>query len=47
MEIKELESHFFSKCLGLKARKKGIPVILVNEYNEGIANFLKKLSKQS
>ena len=35
----------FSKCLGLKARKKGIPVILVNEYHEGIANFLEEIEQ--
>lgn len=29
---KGIGKSLFSKCLGLKARKKGIPVILVNEY---------------
>ena len=42
---KGIGKSLFSKCLGLKARKKGIPVILVNEYNEGIANFLEEIEQ--
>lgn len=42
---KGIGKSLFSKCLGLKARKKGIPVILVNEYHEGIANFLEKIEQ--
>ena len=42
---KGIGKSLFSKCLGLKARKKGIPVILVNEYHEGIANFLEELEQ--
>lgn len=42
---KGIGKSLFSKCLGLKARKKGIPVILVNEYNEGIANFLEEIKQ--
>lgn len=42
---KGIEKSLFSKCLGLKARKKGIPVILVNEYHEGIANFLEEIEQ--
>lgn len=42
---KGIGKSLFSKCLGLKARKKGIPVILVNEYHEGIANFLEEIEQ--
>ena len=42
---KGIGKSLFSKCLGLKARKKGIPVILVNEYHEGIANFLEEIDQ--
>ena len=42
---KGIGKSLFSKCLGLKARKKGIPVILVNEYDEGIANFLEEIEQ--
>lgn len=44
-EDKGIGKSLFSKCLGLKARKKGIPVILVNEYHEGIANFLEEIEQ--
>lgn len=42
---KGIGKSLFSKCLGLKARKKGIPVILVNEYHGGIANFLEEIEQ--
>lgn len=42
---KGIGKSLFSKCLGLKARKKGIPVILVNEYHEGIANLLEEIEQ--
>lgn len=42
---KGIGKSLFSKCLGLKARKKGIPVILVNEYHERIANFLEEIEQ--
>ena len=42
---KGIGKSLFSKCLGLKARKKGIPVILVNEYHEVIANFLEEIEQ--
>ena len=42
---KGIGKSLFSKCLGLKARKKGIPVILVNEYHEGIANFIEEIEQ--
>ena len=42
---KGIGKSLFSRCLGLKARKKGIPVILVNEYHEGIANFLEEIEQ--
>ena len=42
---KGIGKSLFSKCLGLKARKKGIPVILVNEYHEGTANFLEEIEQ--
>lgn len=42
---KGIGKSLFFKCLGLKARKKGIPVILVNEYHEGIANFLEEIEQ--
>lgn len=42
---KGIGKSLFSKCLGLKARKKGIPVILVNEYHDGIANFLEEIEQ--
>ena len=42
---KGIGKSLFSKFLGLKARKKGIPVILVNEYHEGIANFLEEIEQ--
>lgn len=42
---KGIGKSLFSKCLGLKARKKGLPVILVNEYHEGIANFLEEIEQ--
>lgn len=42
---KGIGKSLFSKCLGLKARKKGIPVILVNEYHEGIANFFEEIEQ--
>ena len=42
---KGIGKSLFSKCLGLKARKKRIPVILVNEYHEGIANFLEEIEQ--
>lgn len=42
---KGIGKSLFSKCLGLKARKKGIPVILVNEYHEGVANFLEEIEQ--
>lgn len=42
---KGIGKSLFSKYLGLKARKKGIPVILVNEYHEGIANFLEEIEQ--
>ena len=42
---KGIGKSLFSKCLGLKARKKGIPVILVNDYHEGIANFLEEIEQ--
>lgn len=42
---KGIGKSLFSKCLGLKARKKGIPVILVNKYHEGIANFLEEIEQ--
>ena len=42
---KGIGKSLFSKCLGLKARKKGIPVILVNEYHEGIAKFLEEIEQ--
>lgn len=42
---KGIGKSLFSKCLGLKARKKGIPVILINEYHEGIANFLEEIEQ--
>lgn len=42
---KGIGKSLFSKCLGLKARKKEIPVILVNEYHEGIANFLEEIEQ--
>lgn len=42
---KGIGKSLFSKCLGLKARKKGIPVILVYEYHEGIANFLEEIEQ--
>jgi len=42
---KGIGKSLFSKCLGLKVRKKGIPVILVNEYHEGIANFLEEIEQ--
>lgn len=42
---KGIGKSLFSKCLGSKARKKGIPVILVNEYHEGIANFLEEIEQ--
>lgn len=42
---KGIGKSLFSKCLGLKARKKGIPVILANEYHEGIANFLEEIEQ--
>lgn len=29
----------------IESKKKGIPVILVNEYNEGIANFLEEIEQ--
>ena len=38
---KGIGKSLFSKCLG----KKGIPVILVNEYHEGIANFLEEIEQ--
>ena len=42
---KGIGKSLFSIFLGLKARKKGIPVILVNEYHEGIANFLEEIEQ--
>ena len=43
---KGIGKSLFSKCLGLKARKKGIPVILLMNIMRGLQTFLKKLSKQ-
>ena len=37
---KGIGKSLFSKMLGIKAKESGIPVILVDEYIPGIANFL-------
>lgn len=44
---KGIGKSLFSKCLGLKARKKGYLLYWLMNIMRGLQTFLKKLSKQS